>query len=415
MSATMQRCTDAFVDDALDRLGVEAEMRVLLRTPHRVVELELPLVRDDGSLAVHRGYRVQHDDSRGPFKGGLRYHPSVDADHFRGLAQLMTWKTAVVGVPFGGAKGGIDVDPAALSARELERLTKSFTRRLDDLLGPEYDIPAPDMGTGPREMAWLFQAYAGRRGARPGVVTGKPVELGGSLGRTEATGRGVAHLTAWAAAAMEMSLEGATVAVQGFGNVGAHAALFLEQAGARVVAVSNRHGGVHQATGLGVAALFQARRDSPGAEIRLDEAGEGERLESGELLELEVDVLVPAALEDVVTAENVDRIAPRLIVEGANAPLECEAEAALLERGVTVVPDVLANAGGVTVSYLEWVQNRQRYRWSEERVNEELRTTLRTAWDAVSRRAEVHGTSYREAAYDLAVGRVVRAIELRGF
>ena len=415
MSATMQRCTDAFVDDALDRLGVEDEMRVLLRTPYRVVELELPLVRDDGSLAVHRGYRVQHDDSRGPFKGGLRYHPAVDADHFRGLAQLMTWKTAVVDVPFGGAKGGIDVDPAERSARELERLTKSFTRRLDDLLGPEYDIPAPDMGTGPREMAWLFQAYAGRRGARPGVVTGKPVELGGSLGRTEATGRGVAHVTAWAAEAREMSLEGATVAVQGFGNVGAHAALFLEQAGAKVVAVSNRHGGVHHATGLGVAALFQARRESPGAEIRLDEAADGDRLEPGELLELEVDVLVPAALEDVVTGENVDRIAARLVVEGANAPLECEAETALLERGVTVVPDVLANAGGVTVSYLEWVQNRQRYRWSEERVNEELRTTLRTAWEAVRVRAEAHGTSYREAAYDLGVGRVVRAIELRGF
>lgn len=414
MSATMQRCTDAFVDDALDRLGVEDEMRLLLRTPYRVVELELPLVRDDGSLAVHKGYRVQHDHSRGPFKGGLRYHPSVDMDHFRGLAQLMTWKTAVVDIPFGGAKGGIDVDPTTLSERELERLTKSFTRRLDDLIGPEYDIPAPDMGTGPREMAWIYEAYAKRGGARPGVVTGKPVELGGSLGRTEATGRGVAHLTAWAAEEMGLELDGASVAVQGFGNVGAHAALFLARAGAQVVAVSNRHGGVHDPGGLPVEELFQARRASE-EEIRLDQAVPGDRLEAGELLELEVDILVPAALESVVHEGNVDRIAARLLVEGANAPVECESAGTLEDRGVTIVPDILANAGGVTVSYLEWVQNRQRYRWKLERVDGELEETLRNAWGAVRERARSREVSYREAAYDLAVGRVIRAIELRGF
>ena len=414
MSSTLQRCTDAFADDALDRLDVDDEMRVLLKTPYRVVELELPLVRDDGGLSVYRGYRVQHDHSRGPFKGGLRYHPSVDLDHFLGLAQLMTWKTAVVEVPFGGAKGGIDVDPEEASARELERLTKSFTTRLDSLIGPEYDIPAPDMGTGPREMAWIYEAFAKRSGARPGVVTGKPVELGGSLGRTEATGRGVAHLTSWVAEELEMVLEGAAVAVQGFGNVGAHAALFLAEAGATVVAVSNRHGGVYDPEGLDVEELFQARLDSD-TEIRLHEAGSGDRLAPGELLELELDVLIPAALENAITEDNVDGVAARLLVEGANAPVACDCVGALKERGVTVVPDILANAGGVTVSYLEWVQNRMGYQWPEARVNDELKAKLRTAWERVRDRARVQGATYREAAYDLGVSRVVRAIALRGF
>ncbi len=414
MSNVMQRCTEAFVDAAMERLQVDDEMQVLLRTPYRTVEVELPLVRDDGGLSVYRGYRVQHDQSRGPFKGGLRYHPDMDRAHALALAQLMTWKTAVVDVPFGGAKGGIDVDPRQASERELERLTKAFTERLRNLIGPELDIPAPDMGTGPREMAWIYDAYARGTGARPGVVTGKPVELGGSLGRTEATGRGVAHLTAWAAEEMGLELEGATVAVQGFGNVGSHAALFLEEAGARVVAVSNRHGGLYAPEGLDVKALFQRNR-TEGRERELTELASGDRLAGGEILELDVDVLIPAALEGVIHEGNVDAVKARLVVEGANAPVECEASAHLEERGTPVVPDILANAGGVTVSYLEWVQNRMRYQWTEERVNNELRQKLRAAWEAVRDRAAAETIPYRDAAYDLGVGRVVHAIRLRGF
>jgi glutamate dehydrogenase (NAD(P)+) len=326
----------------------------------------------------------------------------------------MTWKTAVVDVPFGGAKGGIDVDPREASERELERLTKAFTKRLENLIGPELDIPAPDMGTGSREMAWIFDAYAQRAGARPGVVTGKPVELGGSLGRTEATGRGVAHLTAWAAEEMGLDLQGATVAVQGFGNVGSHAALFLEEAGARVVAVSNRHGGIHDPAGLDVKSLFERNRDA-GREPPLTELASGDGLEGGEILELDVDVLIPAALEGVIHQDNADAVKARLVVEGANAPVECDAADYLEERGTRVVPDILANAGGVTVSYLEWVQNRMRYQWTEERVNNELRQKLFTAWEAVRDRAAAESITYRDAAYDLGVGRVVHAIRLRGF
>jgi len=414
MSSSMQRCTDRFVSDAMDRLEMDEEMRLVLRTPYRVVEVELPLVRDDGGISVYTGFRVQHDQNRGPFKGGLRYHPSVDREHALGLAQLMTWKTAVVDIPFGGGKGGINVDPGAHSERELERLTKLFVTRLGPVIGPEIDIPAPDVGTGAREMGWIYEAYAKWAGARPGVVTGKPVELGGSLGRTEATGRGVCHVTRWACEALDRPLEGATVAVQGFGNVGSHAALFLARAGARVVAVSNRYGGIHHAEGLDVETLFAATAEA-GADIQLHEAAEGERLEGGELLGLSVEILVPAALEDVIHPENVDDVQAKLVVEGANAPVQCDADDALAERGVTVVPDILANAGGVTVSYLEWVQNRQRYRWPEERVNAELEATLQKAWSGVRERAAARGSSLREAAYDLAVGRVKRAIDLRGF
>lgn len=398
----------------MELLGLDEEIRLLLNTPFRVVEVELPLRRDDGSLAVHKGFRVQHDHSRGPFKGGLRYHPSVDREHALGLAQLMTWKTAVVDLPFGGGKGGIDVDPEAYSERELETLTKTFTTRLGNVIGPEKDIPAPDVGTGGREMAWIFEAYAKQHGAMPGVVTGKPVELGGSLGRVEATGRGVAFVAAWAAREEGLDLSEATVAVQGFGNVGSHAARFLQDRGCRVVAVSNRFGGILDEAGLDLAALIEARREA-GGDVELTDAAPGDALESGELLELDVDILVPAALEGAIHDGNVDAVRARVIVEGANAPVERSCDGTLDDRGVTVVPDILANAGGVTVSYLEWVQNRQRYRWTEERVNRELEETLSRAWDGVRRRASQEDVTYRKAAYAIAIERVIRAVELRGF
>jgi glutamate dehydrogenase (NAD(P)+) len=407
-------CSDTFLDAALDRLELTPSMRQLLRGPYREVMVELPLVREGGELRVYAGYRVQHDNARGPFKGGLRFHPSVDMDHFRALAAVMTWKTAVADIPFGGAKGGIDCDPHELTASELETLTKRFTERMDEVIGPNRDIPAPDVGTGSRQMAWIFDAYAVRHGYEPGVVTGKPIQLGGSLGRTEATGRGVSMVTAWACEEEGLELGSAAVAIQGFGNVGSHAARFLAGLGARVVAVSDVHGGLYRERGLDIDALFEARaRDG---ELPIAEAGvPGEPVSNDDLLTLDVDVLIPAAIESVLHGGNAGDVRARLVVEAANLPSTCEAHAILVERGVPVIPDILANAGGVIVSYLEWVQNRERMRWDVERVNGDLERILGRAWREVRGRAREEGVDYRLAAYELAVSRVQEAIELRGF
>ena len=412
---TPKECSENFLAGALDHLGLGEEVRHLLHGPDREVVLELPLRRDGGELAVYHGYRVQHDNNRGPFKGGLRFHPEMDADHARGLATVMTWKTAVVGIPMGGAKGGIDCNPRELSEGELERLTKRFVQKMGPLLGPDLDIPAPDVGTGPREMAWIYAAYAATHEAdEPGVVTGKPVEVGGSKGRTAATGRGVAMVTEWACEAEGIGLEDASVAIQGFGNVGSYLAKFLDEMGARVVAVSDVKGGIHQGEGLDVPTLFRQKREG---EIRsvVESDVAHEDLTNEELMALDVDVLVPAALEGAIHEDNVDDVRASLVMEAANLPTTCEADRILEERGIPVVPDILANAGGVTVSYLEWVQNRQRYSWEEERVNEELRDIMRKAWDAVSGRVREEEISYRIAAYLVAVERVRDATRLRGF
>ena len=407
-------CTEAFLGDAFERLGVPADQRRLLSGPYREITIELPLRREDGRLSVYHGYRVQHDRSRGPFKGGLRFHPDVDVEHFRGLGSVMTWKTAVVDVPFGGAKGGIDCDPHELSPPELETLTKRFTHRMLEVIGPNRDIPAPDVGTGPREMAWVVEEYSKSKGHEPGVVTGKPVQLGGSPGRTAATGRGVAMVTARAAAAEGVDLDGASVAVQGFGNVGSHAAEFLSGRGARIVAVSDAGGGVYREDGLDVASLLrQARRSDEYVPVRQMD-GDREAISNEEILTLDVDVLVPAAIEGVLHGGNADGVRADLVVEAANLPTDCEAARILEDRGIPVVPDILANAGGVTVSYLEWVQNRERYRWREERVDRELQSFLGRAWEAVSTRARQEGVGYRSAAYEIAVSRVLEATRLRG-
>ncbi len=412
-------CSQAFLDQALRGLGASPEQRTLLKGAHREIKVELPIRRDDGELAVFSGFRVQHDNSRGPFKGGLRFHPDVDVEHFRGLASVMTWKTAVVDIPFGGAKGGIDCDSHELSRQELEVLTKRFTDKMEIVLGPNRDIPAPDVGTGPREMAWILDQYSKSNGYEPGVVTGKPIQLAGSPGRVEATGRGVAMLTAWACEAHDVDLDGATVAIQGFGNVGSHAARFLAERGAAVVAVSDARGAVHRETGLDVPALLERKRqeeENRGGYVSLQELDvEGEPITNAQLLTLDVDVLVPAAIEGVLHAGNADDVAAGLVVEAANLPTDCEAAATLDERGIPVVPDILANAGGVTVSYLEWVQNRERYRWAEERVNEELESFLRRAWEQVRDTAREEGVSYRLAAYRIAAERVMEATRLRGF
>ncbi|MGD8859344.1 MAG: Glu/Leu/Phe/Val dehydrogenase dimerization domain-containing protein [Myxococcales bacterium] len=406
--------TERFFEGACGRLEVGGAERRLMELPVREVSFELPLRRDDGSICVLRGFRVQHDNRRGPFKGGLRFHPSVDADHFRSFAQLMTWKTALTDVPFGGAKGGVACDPSELSAGELERVTKMFVGRMDGLIGPRLDIPAPDLGTGPEEMAWIYQAYSARYGDQPACVTGKPVTLGGSPGRDAATGRGVALTTAWMLERDGKQVRDATVAIQGFGNVGQHAAAKLHSLGARVVAVSGRSAGMFREDGLDIPSLCEQKGRIRHAHVQELDC-DAEPIDNDELLALDVDVLIPAAVEHVITSDNQQRVRAPRIVEAANAPVSAEADHLLRRREVTVVPDILANAGGVVVSYLEWVQNNQGYRWPLERVQDEQDALQRAAWQNTCERARRDGHGLRAAAYDLALERVREATRLRGF
>jgi glutamate dehydrogenase (NAD(P)+) len=397
-------------DRAADKLGLSEALRLSLKTPYREVTVELPMKLRDGRTCTYHGFRIQHDNSRGPMKGGLRYHPRVELDEVRALASLMTWKTAVVDLPFGGAKGGIDCDPADLQPEDLERLTRKFVGRIHLLIGDNEDIPAPDVNTNPQTMAWIVDEYAKFHGFTPSVVTGKPLALGGSLGRNSATGRGVAIVTAEAMARLGRPLKGATVAVQGFGNVGSWSAHFLAAAGARVVAVSDVRGALFRGDGLDVAELMRASGSKEG----IHGVSGVEWLTNEELLAMEVDVLVPAALENAIHEGNVASTRARLIVEGANAPLSSVADEALEARGVPVVPDILANAGGVTVSYFEWAQNTQRVRWTAQQVDDMLQTTLKSAFASVGREADDAGVPLRTGAFMLALRRVAEATELRG-
>jgi glutamate dehydrogenase (NAD(P)+) len=398
------------LDRACLRLGLPDYLQVGLKTPFREVMVELPLAGENGEFHTYHGYRVQHNNARGPLKGGIRYHPEVDLDEVRALASLMTWKTAVVDLPYGGAKGGVDCDPATLSAGELERLTRTFVERIHAFIGTHEDIPAPDVNTNPQVMAWIVDEYAKFHGYNPGVVTGKPLEIGGSAGRSSATGRGVAVAAEHAAADMGISLRGATVAVQGYGNVGSWAAHFLEDLGARIVAVSDVHGGVFAGDGIDPATAGEAvSRD--GSVRGLDGV---ESISNDDLLALEVDILVPAALGGVIHHGNAGDVRARMIVEGANAPVTPAADLILEERGTLTVPDILANAGGVTVSYFEWVQNLQQFRWSAERVDRELVRIMGEAYSGVRSTAEEFGVSLRQAAFMLAIRRVAEAMRLRG-
>jgi len=398
-------------DRAARRLGLDDDLQLSLKTPYREVTAEIPMRCRDGGHRVFRGIRVQHDRARGPMKGGIRYHPEADLDHVRALASLMTWKCAVVDIPYGGAKGGVDCDPRELEPNDVEAITRRFVQRMHLFIGPNLDIPAPDVNTNAEVMAWIVDEYGKFNGWSPGVVTGKPLELGGSLGRESATGDGVGLLTEHTLARMGRSVEGATVAIQGFGNVGSHAALDLTRRGARVVAASDIEGGVFAGDGLDVDELVRAAR-TEGSVVRQD--GPGESLTNEELIALDVDVLVPAALGGVITSENAREVRADLIVEGANGPTTPAADQILRERGVAVLPDILANAGGVTVSYFEWVQNSQRFGWTAERVADELERILLAAFQAVAARAEEGGVPYRIAAFEIAVERVARATELRG-
>jgi len=401
------------LDAAAKALGLDAGMHKFLRRNERTLIVSVPVVLDDGTLEVFTGYRVQHSTGRGPGKGGIRFHPSVNLDEISGLAMLMSWKCAVTDLPLGGAKGGVAVDPRKHSKRELERLTKRYTVAILPIIGPEQDIPAPDVNTDAQTMAWIVDTMTMMTGKHsPEVVTGKPVDLGGSRGRHEATGRGVAFVTLELLRRMGRPIDGARVAVQGFGNVGSYAALALADAGCKIVGISDVTGGYADPKGLDVARAMDHANRNP--ERILEGLAGASRIGNAELLALDVDVLIPAALEAQITAENAAGIRAKIIVEGANGPVTAEADRLLADRGVTIVPDILANAGGVVVSYFEWVQSRAQFYWELDEVERRLEIYMRRAMESVFAKAKAYDSTYREAAFILAVERVAKAIRQRG-
>ncbi|MEA3278120.1 MAG: Glu/Leu/Phe/Val dehydrogenase dimerization domain-containing protein [Pseudomonadota bacterium] len=394
-----------YFNKAADVLGLSAKVKEILLTPHRVVKVELVTEGEDGRLKHHLGFRVQHNNARGPYKGGLRYHPTVDEDHATALANLMTWKTAIVDVPFGGGKGGINCDPANLSERELYDITCAFVERVKEVIGPTLDIPAPDVNTNAKVMGWIMDEYSKYHGFSPGVVTGKPLHLFGSQGREEATGRGVMYALDEALQDRRLTFSEVTVAIQGFGNVGSHAARLIAEKGAKIVAVEDHLGGVANPDGLPIdqlTAWVVERRTVQGFPG-------GDAFPNDELLTWDADVLIPAALEDVITADNADAIRARIIVEAANGPTTPEADEILHNRGILVVPDILANAGGVTVSYFEWAQNIQQFQWELHKIVGELEMKMRRAYSGVRDMAREKGLDMRTAAFVLAIARVGRA------
>ncbi len=390
------------------QLGDRIERQLI--TPKREIRVECTIPTDAGGIATYIGYRIQHDDSRGPMKGGIRYHHEVDPDEVNALASLMTWKTAVVDLPYGGAKGGVNCDPRQMSLAEQQRLTRAFVEGIHDVIGPERDIPAPDMGTNARTMAWIVDEYSKFHGYSPGVVTGKPVELGGSYGREAATGRGVLFALQNLLADEGKRVADMTYAVQGFGNVGSWASRLIAEQGGKVVAVSDVGGAVRRADGLDIARLSEHVART-GSVVGFDG---GDAIAAESLLYQPVDVLVPAALGGVIGGQNAGEIRARYIIEGANHPVEPDADEILAKKGITVLPDIYANAGGVTVSYFEWVQNISHYRWAEERVNAELQNTMRRAYEDLKAVRKKHGCDFRTAAFALAIARVAEATALRG-
>jgi glutamate dehydrogenase (NAD(P)+) len=402
--------TSYYFKRAATIMDIGDRIETLLNTPLREVKVQLALELDSGEIRTFIGYRIQHNNARGPMKGGLRFHPSVDHDEMLSLGSLMTWKTAVVNLPFGGAKGGIAVDPALLSHKELERLTRKYVDQVHDIIGPVRDIPAPDVNTNPQVMAWVMDQFSKFHGHSPAVVTGKPLDLYGSRGREAATGRGVLYVTREVLRELGWSIKGLKVAVMGFGNVGSHTTRLLYEEGATIVAVSDVHGGISNPNGLDVVALFEhVKRHGT-----IQGFGGGTPVTNEDLLTTECDVLIPAALGGVITGANAEAIRARLIIEAANGPIRPEADEALHRRGILVVPDILANAGGVTVSYFEWVQNNQQLSWEEERVNSELERTMKDAWSKVAGISRSKNVPLRTAAYILAIGRVGKATVLRG-
>ncbi len=411
MEQSTYEAVNEFFDGAADRLGLDDSLREMLKRPWRELQVQIPVRMDDGHIQVFTGYRVQHNGARGPYKGGVRYHPDADVEEVRALASLMTWKTALVDVPFGGAKGGVQVDPRLLSNNELNRLTRRYTQSIDHLIAPNRDIPAPDLGTNAQTMAWIMDAYGQLHGHSPAIVTGKPVEMGGSLGREAATGRGAAYILQEAAKDFSLNIQEASVAVQGFGNAGSWSARLMHGIGCKIVAVSDVDGGLYNAKGLDMDALVALQRDYGS----ISGYKYAEKVSNEELLALECDVLVPAAIDNVITEANAGNIKAKLILEVANHPITPGADRILSETGVTILPDILVNAGGVIVSYFEWTQNIQEFHWEESRVNEELKRIILQAYHAVRERAINEGTTHRQASFEIGIQRVARVVELRGF
>jgi glutamate dehydrogenase (NAD(P)+) len=398
---------------AAEKLGLSDEVYNVLKNPAKQVIVSLPITMDSGKIQVFEGIRVIHSNILGPAKGGIRFAPDVHLDEVRALAAWMTWKCAVVDIPYGGAKGGVRCNPREMSKGEIERLVRAYTMAMIDVFGPDKDIPAPDMGTGPREMAWLMDEYSKAHGMTiPAVVTGKPLVLGGSLGRTEATGRGVMVSALAAMQKLKINPFQATCAVQGFGNVGSWAARLLEERGLKVVAISDHTGAFYNEKGINVVEAIAYRDGNNGT---LEGFAGGEKMENaGDLLTLKIDVLVPAAVEDVITTANADQINARLIVEGANGPTSAKADAILNEKGIMAVPDILANAGGVTVSYFEWVQNRLGYKWTADRVNRRSDRIMKDAFDNVYQASVKYNVPMRIAAYIVAIDKVAQTYTYRG-
>jgi glutamate dehydrogenase/leucine dehydrogenase len=399
-----------FFEAAADRLTLDASMRALLDTHQRATTVQVRVPMDDGMIRTFEGYRVQHNNARGPYKGGLRFHQTVSIDEIRCFSALMTWKCALLDIPFGGGKGGVSVDPKKLSLGELERLSRSFIRAIAPVIGPLTDIPAPDVNTSSREMGWMYDEYSRMFGDAPAILTGKPIPLGGSLGREQATGRGgflcldrIAHHRGW-------TREKIRIAVEGYGNAASWFSILANQAGYQIVAVSDSKGAIYNPEGLDPKAVLDHKRTTSSViDFKASDTIEGE-----DLLGIDAEVLVPAAMEEHIRDDNADIIRANLILEVANYPTTPKADDILKTRGVTVIPDILASAGGVVVSYLEWVQNLERERWSEDRVNGRLAELMAAATDAVLGRAHEKGITHREAAYEIAVERVAEAERLRG-
>ncbi|MDC0709871.1 Glu/Leu/Phe/Val dehydrogenase dimerization domain-containing protein [Stigmatella sp. ncwal1] len=402
--------TNYYFRKAARIMDVGTPIETLLATPLREVKVQVSIEMDSGEIRTFIGYRIQHDNSRGPMKGGLRFHPLLDQAECAAMASLMTWKTAVTNLPYGGAKGGITCDPSQLSLKELERLTRKYVDQVQDVIGPSRDIPAPDVNTNPQVMAWIMDQYSRYHGHSPAVVTGKPLELYGSKGREAATGRGLLYICREILRDVNLPMKGTRFAIQGFGNVGSHVARLLWEDGAVVVAVSDMLGGVRNPQGLDIASLFEHVQRSG----TVTGYGGGMPCSHEEVLAADCEVLIPAALGHALNRENANAVRARLIVEGANGPTSPEADELLEKRGVLVVPDILANAGGVTVSYFEWVQNLQHLAWEEDRVNAELERTVKESYERVTQIARARKVSLRTAAFILAIGRVGKATVMRG-
>jgi glutamate dehydrogenase (NAD(P)+) len=395
---------------AAELLGIPEQHKAIMRNCYRELKVQITLHRDDGSLTEFFGFRVQHNGARGPYKGGIRYHPSVDMDEVRALASLMTWKTAVVNIPYGGAKGGVNCDPKHMSEKELQDLTRTFTRKIDMALGPYRDIPAPDVNTNAKVMTWLMDEYGRKHGYTPAIVTGKPVNLGGSRGRESATGLGVFFTTRHACGDFEIPLQGARVVIQGFGNVGSWAAKYLHEAGAKIIAIADAEGAVRNDRGLDIPGLLEH------AKVKKTVAGfpNADVMNKDRIFATECDILIPAALNGVINENNVGEINTKMVVEAANNPINPHADHILAEKGIPVVPDILANAGGVTVSYFEWTQNLQQFYWEEREIQTKLENVMNKAYAEVSDMAKKRNVKMRQAAFMVAIQRVYDAVLLRG-